>query len=44
MSHLELPLLGKKVAATGDVLLRAELDLRLRTQSNRPFASIPRRK
>lgn len=30
MSRLEVPLLGKRLQATGDVLIRAELDLLLR--------------
>jgi hypothetical protein len=30
MSRLEVPLLGKRVWATGDILLRAELDLLIR--------------
>jgi len=33
MSHLEVPLLGKRVWATGDLLLRAELDLLVRDDS-----------
>lgn len=33
MSRLEIPLLGKTLLATGDILLRAELDLILRTNA-----------
>jgi hypothetical protein len=33
VSRLEVPLLGKTVRATGDILLRAELDLRIKTNT-----------
>jgi hypothetical protein len=32
-SRLEVPLLGKTIRATGDVLLRAELDLLIQTNA-----------
>jgi hypothetical protein len=34
MTRLEVSLIGRKIAATGDVVLRAELDLLLRDQDN----------
>jgi len=39
MSRLEVPLLGKKVWATGDIVLRAELDLLIRN-SNGGFSPV----
>jgi len=34
MTRLEVPLIGRKIAATGDIVLRAELDLLLRDQGD----------
>jgi hypothetical protein len=34
MTRLEVPLIGRRIAATGDVVLRAELDLLLRDQDD----------
>jgi hypothetical protein len=34
MTRLQVPLIGRKIAATGDIVLRAELDLLLRDQGD----------
>jgi hypothetical protein len=34
MARLEVPLIGRRIAATGDIVLRAELDLLLRAQDD----------
>jgi hypothetical protein len=34
MTRLEVPLIGRRIAATGDLVLRAELDLLLRDQND----------
>src|SRR3954447_12218056 len=34
MARLEIPLIGRKIAATGDIVLRAELDLLLRARDD----------
>src|SRR3954468_7253983 len=34
MTRLEAPLIGRRIAATGDIVLRAEMDLLLRDQDD----------
>lgn len=34
MTRLQVPLIGRKIAAPGDIVLRAELDLLLRDQGD----------